>query len=156
MKLPPGMICLLVHPCKSTPLHFPKKVCPIYEKLSEISPYFRGKETPGKDIVPREKIWKLHGDSQSQSVKGYQSTPPFQNHPPITRMPPPFLKIPHPPTLPTNQSSHVFLTNRNATVKLSSINTIHVKQQHNVGFFIFKFTLKYMLGNVYINKIHAR
>ena len=29
--------------------------------------------------------------------------------------------------------------------------TIHVKQQHNVGFFIFKFTLKYMLQNVYIN-----
>ena len=39
-------------------------------------------------------------------------------------------------------------------MKLSSINTIHVKQQHNVGFFIFKFTIKYMLGNVYINKIH--
>ena len=54
-------------------------------------------------------------------------------------------------TLPTNQSFHVFLINRNATVKLSSINTIHVKQQHNLGFFIFKFTLKYMLGNVYIN-----
>ena len=42
-----------------------------------------------------------------------------------------------------------FLVNRNATVKLSSINTINVKQQHNVGFFIFKFTLKYMLGDVY-------
>ena len=69
---------------------------------------------------------------------------------------PPFLKIPHPPTLPANWSSPVFLINRNATVKLSSINTIHVKQQHNVGFFIFKFTLRYMLGNAYINKIHAR
>ena len=69
---------------------------------------------------------------------------------------PPFFKIPHPPTLPANWSSQVFLINRNATVKLSSINTIHVKQQHNVGFFIFRFTLKYilgiikyMLGNVY-------
>ena len=41
-------------------------------------------------------------------------------------------------------------------MKLSSINTIHVKQEHNFGFFIFKFTLKYMLSNVYINKIHAR
>ena len=41
-----------------------------------------------------------------------------------------------------------FLINRNATVKLSSINTIHVKQQH-VCFFIFKFTLKHMLGDVY-------
>ena len=39
-------------------------------------------------------------------------------------------------------------------LKLSSTNTIHVKQQHKVGFFIFKFTIKYMLGNVYINKIH--
>ena len=45
---------------------------------------------------------------------------------------------------------------RNATVKLSAINTIHVKQQHNIGFFIFKSTLKYMLGNVYVNKIDAR
>ena len=50
--------------------------------------------------------------------------------------------------LSTNQASQVFLINRNATVKLSSVNTIHVKQ-HNVGFFIFKFTLKYMLGDVY-------
>ena len=36
------------------------------------------------------------------------------------------------------------------------MNTIHVKQQHNVGFFIFKFFPKFMLDNVYINKIHAR
>ena len=43
-----------------------------------------------------------------------------------------------------------FFININATVQLSSINAIHVKQQNNVGFFIFKFTLKYMLGNVYI------
>ena len=39
-------------------------------------------------------------------------------------------------------------------MKLSSINNIHVKQ-HNNGSFIFKFTRKYMLGNVSINKIHA-
>ena len=67
-----------------------------------------------------------------------------------------FLKIRHPPTLLVNRSSQVFLINRNATVKLSPINTIHVKQQHYIGFSIFKFTLKYMLGNVYVNKIHAR
>ena len=67
--------------------------------------------------------------------------------PPITRIPP-FLKIPQFPHL--NGKSAI------STVKLSSMNTIHVKQQHNVGFIIFKFTLKYMLGNVYINKIHAR
>ena len=36
------------------------------------------------------------------------------------------------------------------------MNTIYVKQQHNVGFFIFKFTVKYILDNVYINQIHAR
>ena len=61
------------------------------------------------------------------------STPPFQNHPTITRFRP-FFKISHPPrphspTLPINWSSQVFLTNRNAAVKFSSINTIHVKQQ---------------------------
>ena len=94
--------------------------------------------------------------------KGLSTLPPhlkittFQNHPRcITRIPLHLLISPI-PTLLANQSSQVFLINRNATVKLSSINTIHVKQQHNVGFFIFKFTLKYMLGNVYINKIHAR
>ena len=70
----------------------------------------------------------------------------------ITRIPP-FLKIPHPLTLPANQSSQVFPINRNATVKLNSINAIHVK--HHVRFFILKFTLEYILGNVYINKIHA-
>ena len=72
---------------------------------------------------------------------------------------PPFLKIspPHPPfpILLANQSSQVFLINKNETVKLCSINTVHVKQHHNDGFFIFKFTLKCMLGNAYINKIHA-
>ena len=44
---------------------------------------------------------------------------------------------------------------RKESPQLSSINTIHVKQQNKVGFFIFKFTLKCMLGNVYINKIYA-
>ena len=39
-------------------------------------------------------------------------------------------------------------------LKLSSINIIHVNQEHNVDFFIFKFTQKCMLGSVYINKIH--
>ena len=68
---------------------------------------------------------------------------------------PHFLKFPI-PTLPANQSFQVFLINRNATVKLSSITTIHLKQQHNICFFIFKFTLKYILGNIYINKVHAR
>ena len=81
-------------------------------------------------------------------------TLPFQNNPPDYRMLP-FLKIPHPPILWANQSSQVFLINRNATVKVSSINTIHVKQQLNDGFFIFKFTLKYMLGNAYIDKMHS-
>ena len=67
-----------------------------------------------------------------------------------------FLKSPMPPTLPVNRSSQVFLININATVKLKWLNTIHVKQQHNKSFFIFKFTLKYILGNISINKIHAR
>ena len=52
-------------------------------------------------------------------------------------------------------ASQVFLIGRNETVKFSPINAIYVKQQH-AGFFIFKFTLKYMLDNIYINKIHAR
>ena len=52
--------------------------------------------------------------------------------------------------LPTNRPSQVFLVNRNATMKLNSINPVHVKQQNNVALFIFKFTLKYMLGSVYI------
>ena len=90
-------------------------------------------------------------------TKGYKPPAPYQNHSPspITRIPP-FLKIPHPPILPVNWSSQVFLININATLKLSSINTIHVKQQHNIGFSIFKFILKYMLDNVYVNKIYAR
>ena len=68
---------------------------------------------------------------------------------------PPFLKDSHPHTLMTNQPSQVLLINRNATMTLSLTKTIHVNQHHNVGYFSFKFTLKCMLGNVYINKIHA-
>ena len=88
---------------------------------------------------------------QPQSVKGYQ--------PPLPLLPGslhrPFLKILHPPTLPKNQLTQAFLIDRNAIAKLSSMNIIHVKQQHNVGFFSFKFTVKYILDDVYINKIHA-
>ena len=90
-----------------------------------------------------------------QSVKGYQP-PNFKIIPRLLGSPR-FLKIPPlPHTLLVNQSPQFFLINRNATVKLSSINIIHVKQQHNISFSIFKFTLKYMLGNVYVNKIHVR
>ena len=62
--------------------------------------------------------------------KGYQPPPPPPPDLPTPSHPPP----PPPPTLPTNQSSQVFLIDRNPTVKLSSMNTIHVKQQHNVDF----------------------
>ena len=85
----------------------------------------------------------VNTNSHSSSVKGYQ---------PHFKIIPHFLKS---PTLPTSRSSQLLLINRNVTVKLSSINTIHVKQQHNVGFFIFKFTLKYMLGNVYISDMQV-
>ena len=89
--------------------------------------------------------------------KGVLAPPPplpiiSKSSPPLLGSPP-FLQITHPSTLLANRSSH---NNRNATMKFSSINTIYVKQKHNVGFFIFRFTLKYMLGNVYINKIHAK
>ena len=94
-------------------------------------------------------------DILSLIVRKEASNPPFKNHPPHFQVPP-FFKISHPPTLTANRSSHVFLINRNATVNLSSINTVHVKQQNNVGSFIFKCSLKYMLGNVYINNIYAR
>ena len=64
--------------------------------------------------------------------KGVSTPPhPFQNSlPPKKNRIPQFLKIPIPPlppTLPVNQSFQVFLINRNATMKLGSINTIHVK-----------------------------
>ena len=63
--------------------------------------------------------------------------------PPPPPPPPPFLKIPHPLTLPTNRSFQVFLNNRNATVKLSSINTV-------LGI------IKCMLSNVYIISLYCR
>ena len=66
-----------------------------------------------------------------------------------------FLKWPIP--LPNWQMGHPkFSLLTEMQLKLNSINTLHVKQQHNVGFFLFNFTLKFMLGNVYINEIHAR
>ena len=102
-------------------------------------------------MLPNEKYFQ-------SPYRGNRSVnPPFQPPLPPLLGSPHFLKssIPH-PILQANLSSQVFRINRNATVKLSSINPIHVKQQHNVGIFIFKFTLKYMLGNVYINKMHAR
>ena len=82
-------------------------------------------------------------------------SPHFKIIPAITRIPR-FLKIPHPLTLPVNWSSQVFFINRNITVKLSSINTNHLNQKHDIGFSILNITLKYMLGNAYVNKIHAR
>ena len=86
--------------------------------------------------------------------EGVPTPLPFQNYPPLLGSPH-FLKSPTPPILPANWSSQAFRIDRNATAKLDSMKTIHVKQQHNIGFFIFKFTLKYMLGNAYNNKIHA-
>ena len=75
---------------------------------------------------------------------------------------PHFLKSPI-PHLIGKSIIQVFLINRSATMKLSLRNTIHVKQQHNVGLFICKFTLKYMwgiikymLGNVYIISFYCR
>ena len=79
--------------------------------------------------------------------KGVSTTPSFKIIPhywdPPPPPPPPFLKIPHPLTLPTNRSFQVFLNNRNATVKLSSINTV-------LGI------IKCMLSNVYIISLYCR
>ena len=83
---------------------------------------------------------KYSGHEKSIVCKGVLS-------PHFKIIPAPYQKIGHP---------KYSLINRNPTVKLFSINTINIKQQHNVGFSIFKFTLKYILGNVYINKIHPR
>ena len=85
----------------------------------------------------------------SKSSSSLLGSPLFLNpyHPPS----PPF-----PPTLLASLSFQVFLIKRNATVKSNSVKAIHVKQQHNVAFFIFKFTLKYIHANIYIKKIHAR
>ena len=63
--------------------------------------------------------------------------PPFQNHPTITRIPP-ILKIP----------PHL-------TGKLV-IPSFPYQQKCNCEIKFNKFTLKYMLGDVYVNKIHAR
>ena len=91
----------------------------------------------------------LHSPYRGINLPIPQSSPSYQ-HPSICR-------ISHPATLTANRSFQVFLLKKKATVKLRSIYTIHVKQQHNAGFFIFKFTLKYILvGNVFINKKHAR
>ena len=97
--------------------------------------------------------WNFHKLTDARPVIGYQ--PPHFKIIPLLLGYPPFLRIPHLPILPTNRLSQVFLFNRNATVKLSFINTIHIKQQHNFGPFIFKVTLKYVLGNIYIYIIHA-
>ena len=63
--------------------------------------------------------------------------------------------MPPSPTLPANQSSQFFFININTAVKLSSKNAIHVKQQHNIGFLIFKFTQKYMQCLYYLNTCQA-
>ena len=109
------------------------------------------------DTLKSSPLWIIIWQFTASSVKGYQPPPPslFEPSPLITRIPP-FLKISHLPTLPANRSFQVFLINRNATKKLSSINTIHVKQQNNVGFFIFKFHSKVDASNIYINKSYAR
>ena len=70
------------------------------------------------------------------------STPTCQNHPPITRIPPSpppspalpyFWKSSIPP--PYRQIDHPKFSfiNRNETVKLNSINTIHVKQRYKTS-----------------------
>ena len=78
------------------------------------------------------------------------STPTCQNHPPITRIPPPHSPLPPspPPPLPPPpyflkssipppywQIDHPKFSfiNRNETVKLNSINTIHVKQRYKTS-----------------------
>ena len=71
--------------------------------------------------------------------------------PPITRIAPFFLSPPPPPYQQIFHPKFSLLTEHNCEIKLN--NAIHEKQ--HVGFFIFKFALKYMLGNIYINKIHA-
>ena len=100
-------------------------------------------------LMVEEKVYyivvKMTG---SQSLKGYQ---------PLISKSCSILRITHPsPPYRLIGHNQVFLIDRNVTVKLSSIKTIHVKLQHNVGFLIFKYTLKYMLVNVYINKMNIR
>ena len=54
-------------------------------------------------------------------------TPLFQNHPTHYSIPPLFLQIAHPPHLTGESVIPSFLNNRNATLKFSSISTIHIK-----------------------------
>ena len=61
-------------------------------------------------------------------------------------LPPHFLKSPS-PTLPANNSSQVFIINRNATVTLSLINRL-CKTPSQCWLFHFKFTLKHMLDTI--------
>ena len=97
---------------------------------------------------------KMYTNELLKSTNCKSTTAAFSK---VRKSPPPFLQLPHPLTLPANRSSQIFLIDINATVKLRSIiNNIYVKQQQNIPFSIFKFTLKYMLSNVYINKINAR
>ena len=58
--------------------------------------------------------------------KGVSSPTPIQNYPSPISENPPSPPSPPPPTLLANPSSQALLINRNSTVKLSSINTIHV------------------------------
>ena len=99
-------------------------------------------------LMVEEKVYYIVKMAGSQSVKGYQ---PLISKScsilKITHSSPPYRLIGH---------NQVFLIDRNVTVKLSSIKTIHVKLQHNVGFLNFKDTLKYMLVNVYMNKMNVR
>ena len=78
---------------------------------------------------------------------------------PITRTPPTPVPPPHPPIF-KNTSSPTSPENRLYQVSLLTemqlLTNIHVTQQHNLGFFIFKSTLAYILSNVYINEIYAR
>ena len=111
-----------------------------------------GKRSDEKKIATYESFWLYWECIVHIGI----STPHFKIIPPIIRIPFYFVNPPHPPIILANRSSQIFLITRNATVKLSSVNIIHAKQQHNVGFFIWKFMVKFMPGSVYINKIHAR
>ena len=95
----------------------------------------------------RQKFNKMN-EKRSQVIvfKGVSTLPPpiSKSSPPLLGSPP-FLKIPHSPTLLANWSSQVFLINRKGSVKLSSMNTIHVKQR--------KHWLFHFQG---YSKVHAR
>ena len=79
----------------------------------------------------------IYFQNNTLSVTGY--------HPPISKCPPP------PPSI-IRISRFLKFPISSPYQQMPNLNTIHVKQQSSVGFLIFKFTLKYMLGNVYINK----